>query len=191
MTLVFDIRFHTPFRVATGNAGDGGNSMVDPSSLLPASSLKGIMRWTAQHLLSISRTVVKEVFGEPHQASAWSWSDASIAQAADDIIRSRARIQISDDTGTVEKGALAIAEEVLATQASFAIRRRGFVPAGRADLHKDVLLASARAVTSLGGDRRRGLGWVSVTPTDPLWTPDLTKRLAGTISRVRNEGGTP
>jgi hypothetical protein len=48
------------------------------------------------------------------------------------------------------------------------VRRRGVISGGRVALHEAVLCASARAITALGSDRRRGLGWVSVI-LDQQW----------------------
>jgi hypothetical protein len=58
----------------------------------------------------------------------------------------------------VAHGALGIADEVLAARAEFRIDRSGWIEPGDIGTHEAVLLAAARAVTALGGDRRRGLG---------------------------------
>lgn len=171
----FAICFHTPFRVAAGRAGDGADTTVDRDTPLPASSLKGVMRSAARDLLRLDKRWVDTVYGESWRASPWSWSDADPVIAIPEgghgpaPVRVRARIQISQDTGTVIDGALAIAEEVLAHQARFTVTRAGWIPPHLRTAHETVLVASARAVTALGGDRRRGLGWVSIIPTDPPW----------------------
>ena len=85
-------------------------------------------------------------------------------------IRPRTRIRIEPDTGTVAKGALLVADEVLAARAEFIIDRIGWVQAGAEGTHETILLAAARSVTAVGGDRRRGSGWVTVTPVEPAWT---------------------
>lgn len=183
MTLIFEINFHGPFRVATGRAGDGTDSVVDREMPLPASSIKGVMRSAARDLLHLPDSLVGAVYGSAWQPSPWSWSDATLTRAAGGgaagadpaRVRARARIQIADDTHTVVDGALVIAEEVLADRATFTVRRNSAVPEDQLPRHQAVLVASARAVTALGGDRRRGLGWVSVTPLRPAWT-DATAR---------------
>ncbi|MEO3747197.1 RAMP superfamily CRISPR-associated protein [Plantactinospora sp. B5E13] len=177
MTLTFEITFHGPFRVATGRAGDGADSVIDRSAPLPASTLKGVMLSAARDLLQLPEPVVAPVFGTAWQPAPWSWSDATFTPADASItafepvrVRSRARIQISEATHTAVDRALAIGEEVLADRASFTVRRSGPIPADQVERHTAVLAAAARAVTALGGDRRRGLGWVSITPLSPPWT---------------------
>lgn len=170
----FQIEFHTPFRVASGRAGDGNDVTVDPAALLPASSLKGVMRSAARDLLKFPAGLVEAVFGTARQPSQWAWSEARVLDAAGDTagIRPRARIQIEADTGTVRSGALLIADEVLATGGEFTIDQSAWLEPAETRRHETVLLAAARAVTAIGGDRRRGLGWVSITPVDPPWTSD-------------------
>lgn len=181
-----EIRFLTPYRVASGRAGDGADATVDRSVPLPASSLKGVMRSAARDLLELSPTLVKEVFGTGHSPSPWSWSDARPAAGSSDPldIRLRARIQIDPDTGTVRDGALAIAEEIHSPDLVFTVTRTGWIAEDQvARQHERVLLASARAVTALGGDRRRGLGWVSVTPVEPGWATTNVVDLVAALSR--------
>jgi CRISPR/Cas system CSM-associated protein Csm3 (group 7 of RAMP superfamily) len=180
----FEITFHTPFRVASGQAGDGSDTTVDPGALLPASSLKGIMRSAARDLLRFPASLVEEVFGAAWTTSPWSWSDARVLGAGRTVpgIRPRARIQIDPQTSTTVTGALLIADEVLASQAQFTIERTGWIKAAGLGRHETVLLAAGRAVTAIGGNRRRGLGWVTVTPVDPPWSPahlDSAAQLAG------------
>lgn len=188
MTLTFEISFHGPFRVATGRAGDGADSVIDREAPLPASSIKGVMRSAARDLLNLPPHLVEAVFGAAWQPSPWSWSDAAFTGGGDATlsdgdgdgdggagaeplrIRARARIQISEATHTVVDGALAVGEEILAHRAIFTVRRSGPVPADDLPRYEAVLTAAARAVTALGGDRRRGLGWVSITPLHPAWT---------------------
>ncbi|MGV9976529.1 RAMP superfamily CRISPR-associated protein [Micromonospora wenchangensis] len=172
MTLTFEIDFHGPFRVATGRAGDGTDSVIDREVPLPASSIKGVMRSAARDLLTIPPHLVEAVFGTAWQPSPWSWSDATLtSDGVEQLrVRARARIQISEATHTVVDGALAVGEEILAHRAVFTVRCNGPVAAADLARHEAVLTAAARAVTALGADRRRGLGWVSITPLDPAWT---------------------
>jgi CRISPR/Cas system CMR subunit Cmr4 (Cas7 group RAMP superfamily) len=173
----FGIQFHTPFRVAAGRAGDSADTTVDRGNPLPASSLKGVMRSAARDLLRLAPDWVTAVYGEAWQPSPWSWSDATPMRTGPTgeitaPVRVRARIQVADATGTVVEGALALAEEVLAHHAEFTITRAGWLAPRLVAAHETVLIASARAVTAIGGDRRRGLGWVSITPIDPPWPAD-------------------
>jgi CRISPR/Cas system CMR subunit Cmr4 (Cas7 group RAMP superfamily) len=192
VTLTFAISFHGPFRVATGRAGDGADSVIDRAVPLPASSLKGVMRSAARDLLKLPKQLVDSVFGTAWQPAPWSWSDATFTPNGDAAaealrVRARARIQISDTTHTVVDGALAIGEEVLADQATFTVRRSGPVPDDRLDRHEAVLIAAARAVTALGGDRRRGLGWVSITPLNPPWTETSARHLVDLLQSEPRE----
>jgi CRISPR/Cas system CMR subunit Cmr4 (Cas7 group RAMP superfamily) len=181
----FEIQFHTPFRVATGRAGDGADSKVDRSALLPASSLKGIMRSAARDTLCLDPGWIDAVYGAAWSPSPWGWSHAEpVNNAQPDgtaSTRLRARIQVTAETSTVTNGALAIAEEVLAHRATFTITRTGWIDKMHQTSHEQILLASARAVTALGGDRRRGLGWVSLTSVDPPWRPETADDLVASL----------
>lgn len=94
-----DIAFHGPFRVGTGLAAAGVTGGVDPADLLPASTLKGLMRASAARLLPDRPDLVEQVFGmrpadrpaglgntgrEPRAArgfdagSPWHWSSAAV-----------------------------------------------------------------------------------------------------------------
>lgn len=169
----FEITFHTPFRVASGHAGDGSDTTIDLACMLPASSLKGIMRSAARDLLKLPTPWVDQVFGTGWRPSAWSWSDATVTASprGESAVRSRARIRIDPVSGTAASGALLIADEVLASGAEFSVDRTGWIEPAAAATEEAVLIAAARAVTAVGGDRRRGLGWVTITPVDPPWTP--------------------
>ena len=183
----FEIIFHTPFRVASGHAGDGSDTTVDRGALLPASSLKGLMRSAARDLLKLPEPLVDQVFGTGWQPSPWSWSDAAVTagRGAEPAIRPRARIRIDAESGTAASGALLIADEVLAARAEFTVDQAGWIAPADAPAHEAVLLASARAVTSAGGDRRRGLGWVTITPAEPPWSqPHLDA-----VIRLMERGG--
>ncbi|GGL19414.1 hypothetical protein GCM10012284_62440 [Mangrovihabitans endophyticus] len=176
MTLRFAVCFHTPFRVAAGRAANGADSVVDRGDLLPASSLKGVMRSAARDLLRLPATLVDAVYGTSGTPCPWSWSDSTLTGDATSV-RRRARIQIDDATHTTVDTALAIAEEVHAADTTFTIDRTAYLsPAVRAR-HEAVLIASARAVAAVGSDRRRGLGWVSLTPLEPAWTAQHADQL--------------
>lgn len=172
-TLTIDIVFHTPFRVASGQADDGLSATYRPDDQLPASSLKGLMRAQAGTVLGIDAAVVAEVFGSAHKPSPWWWSDADLQDSQEWI---RTSLRINADTGTAADGALRTSGEVWPGAGSFVVRRRDLVPAERVALHLAVLAASARSVTSLGSDRRRGLGWVSFRP-QRAWDEDQMRLL--------------
>jgi CRISPR/Cas system CMR subunit Cmr4 (Cas7 group RAMP superfamily) len=185
----FEIIFHTPFRVSSGHAGDGSDSTVDRAALLPASSLKGVMLSAARDLLKFPPSHLDAVFGTPWRESPWGWSDAVLAAGAS--IRPRTRIRIEPETSTVAKGALLVADEVLAASAEFSIERIGWIGPGDEGRHETILLAAARAVTAIGGDRRRGSGWVTVSPVEPRWSGEHLRAaaaLAGATLAEDTEG---
>jgi CRISPR/Cas system CSM-associated protein Csm3 (group 7 of RAMP superfamily) len=166
----YSISFHGPFRVAAGASSDGLDETYHAANPLPSSSLKGLMRAHAKYVLEIDDLHVKEVFGSEPAQSPWWWSDAVIApspvtQAGPHRIRTR--VGIDPDTFTAAGKAMQTAGEFWPASAEFEIRRRGPIPASRIALHEAILAASARAVTALGSDRRRGLGWVSIVPDVP------------------------
>lgn len=186
----FEIVFHTPFRVASGQAGDGSDTTIDPGTPLPASSLKGLMRSAARDLLVLPGSWVDRVFGAVWHESPWSWSDAVVTarHGGSPELRARARVRIDLATSTVTTGALLIADEVLAARAEFTVDQTGWIEPARIATHQVVLLAAARAVTAVGGDRRRGLGWVSVHPAEPRWSPEHLEAVVELIQRGEPAG---
>jgi CRISPR/Cas system CSM-associated protein Csm3 (group 7 of RAMP superfamily) len=180
------ITFHGPFRVAAGASSDGLDETYHAANPLPSSSLKGLMRAHAEHILQIDDLHVTEVFGSDRSASPWWWSDAAIAVAPSteqDPHRIRTRVRIDPDTFTAADTAMQTAGEFWPASAEFEVRRRGPVPAARVARHEAILAASARAVTALGSDRRRGLGWVSIEPE--LSWDDTQQQLLLTCRRNR------
>ena len=168
----FEIAFHTPFRVASGRAGDGSDTTVDRAALLPASSLKGVMRSAARDLLKFPAALVEAVFGTARHPVALGLVGRPRAGRGRELPASGRgpASRSSAETGTVAEGALLIADEVLAVRGEFTIDRTGWIKPGDEGTQETVLLAAARAVTAIGGDRRRGLGWVTITPVDPPWS---------------------
>jgi hypothetical protein len=176
----FQISFHGPFRVAAGAASDGLDDTFDARNPLPATSLKGLLRAQAKHLLTVREEVVDEVFGSSRIRSPWWWSDAAVPAGP---ARVRTRIRIGD-THTTVSGALVTAGELWPTDtAFFDVEPRDPIPAERIPVHEAVLAAAARAVTALGSDRRRGLGWVSITLPDRPWDALQQRHLQQVRSR--------
>ena len=158
----FNIEFHGPFRIGTGVASRGMDETVDVDQPLPATALKGLMRASASQLLG-DHPLVAEVYGSSEQASPWSWTSGVVRNPQ---LRQRARVALDPITGTAVDHALQFSEELWADGATFSVDQHGFVdPEAVAD-HALVLRASAAGVTSLGADRRRGFGWVSVRSAD-------------------------
>ena len=101
---------HGPLRVATGHAGRGLDAVVDRDRV-PASSLKGVMRATATHLLALPTPTVDRLFGTATSASPWAWSDVDLRSPdVSASVASRVRVAIDSDSGTVRDGALMHAE---------------------------------------------------------------------------------
>ena len=174
-SLHFEVTFHGPFHVARGAADDGLDRLVDTGNLLPASSLKGRMRAAARDLVGAESALLAATFGSRRQAAAWAWSDAEFPSDAAPAVTQVSRIKISDQ-GAVEKGYLMLGQHVWASTARFTVNPIGTT----SDDQLHLLRAAALAVTSLGGSRTRGEGWVTIKDRDrPAWTPQDTDRLRG------------
>lgn len=161
----FEITFHGPFRVATGKAGHGLDVTVDSQNLVPASSIKGLMRAAAAQIMPAQRDLRRDVFGSERTPSPWSWSSARFERHE---VRRRARVRIAEETMTAVEGALMLAEEVWSQRATFSVDQLQHLADDVRERHELLLLASAHAVHALGSDRRRGLGWVGVAALDPV-----------------------
>jgi hypothetical protein len=169
--LEFRVSFHGPFRVGTGSVQPGvgqtayRQEVADQVLIAPAATVKGVMRAAAAELLPDS--LVTEVFGGRDRQCGWSWSGLTVPLSAA-LPRSRTRIEVRPETGTVVEGMLAVTEElVVAGEGTFTVRRLGFVPMAPEveRRHHSVLRVAAGLVTGAGGTRRRGLGWISVAPS--------------------------
>lgn len=162
-TMEFVIAFHSPFRVSTGHAAPGLDAGVDAANPLPASSIKGVMRATATQLLGAS-AIVADVFGSPKRESPWLWHDAT---GTWDPPKPAARVSMDNDTHAAAHDMLAMQEQIGAETAHFTITQRHPLHEHTLDKHHLVLAVAGQATRSLGGDRRRGLGWVTITCQNP------------------------
>ncbi len=156
--LSFRIEFHGPFHMATGEARRGHDLTVDEHQPLQASSIKGVLRHQAR-LLSLPEHVVDDVFGHPRHPCPWHFGTPNIDEF---YIDDRRRVRISSATGTAVAGALQDQELVWARSATFEISPMVPLPADVAERHQVVLAAAAQSTTSLGADRNRGYGWVTI-----------------------------
>lgn len=177
--LHFTITFHGPFHIARGQAVEGLDRTVDRTVPLPASSIKGLLRAEAREQLGIRPDLVGEIFGDRVRPCPWAFSDAVVAPLQGDRsqFRRTARIRLDQD-GQASNRFLMIGEQVWARTAEFAIEQ--VVPGiARAEDHALVLTAAAQSVTSLGGARRRGEGWVSIVrdDIDEVWDNDKSAKL--------------
>lgn len=178
--LTFRVMFRGPFHVGSGTPAEGLDSTVDHEVPLPGSSLKGLMRAQALNVLQLPASVVEAIFGSPECESGWLWSDAAFERAPQSERMARLKLADTDD-GAAETGFLMLGEHLWASEATFTITpRRALDPAA---LTRDqlVLRASARSISGLGGSRRRGEGWVSVTDirtgSATAWTVEDTLAL--------------
>lgn len=175
--LAFTVTFHSPIRVGATYARDGVAAALDPADPLPADHLKGVMRAAAAQLLANPlHAAILEVFGSPRAPSPWSWSHA--APTGDWAITRRHRVKIDEDRHAAVKDHLVLGEQAWTPTARFTITRAGVIPAdaGLPETTQVALLRCAAAgVHGLGGWRRRGLGWVGITPeAGPVTTDDIT-----------------
>lgn len=157
----FSITFHTPFRVAVGDRRAEADQAVDPDLLLPATSMKGVMRAAAALVLPPTLVDIDQVFGAPSQPSPWSWSPIELDRVN---VTTRSRVRIDETTGTAWPGGLFNGDEVTASGATFSVDAISLVPAETLERHEAVLAVAGAAVHHVGADRRRGLGWVTIRP---------------------------
>lgn len=189
-TITLTITFNTAFRIATGRAGEGADDVIDPDNPLPASSLKGVLRDAARQLFPPKLTgddewrdhpLVNEVFGwRGSQQSPWHFSDGEIDNPR---YKSRVRIAVGENR-KVEPGAMFVGEELYASTASATITRVRPLSDERTELHAALLHVASRLVDGIGADRRRGLGWVSVS-TD---STDIEAQVAMVMEHAQIKG---
>lgn len=184
------VTFHGPFQVATGWGRPGIDAAVDWDNLLPASTLKGVMRDAAERLLPGLPRLVEQVFGGPHHPTPWGWESARFV-GEQPVVLTRARIALDEDSGAARRDHLLYGEEVWARAAEFAITQHGPLPdtdspALDHEGHLAVLACAAAGVHSLGASRRRGLGWVKCTPADPVVDEELIARFTAVTEQWRS-----
>ncbi|MGW1144460.1 RAMP superfamily CRISPR-associated protein [Streptomyces sp. NPDC002454] len=187
------ITFHGPFRIATGRGRPGINAVVDPDDLLPASSLKGLMRDSAERLLPAAPGLVTAVFGGPQHPGAWGWDPVEFTGGAGSgpVVVTRAHVALDEETGTARHDHLRYAEEVWARTAEFSVTQYAPLPGTDGPAltvadHRTVLACAAAGVHALGAGRRRGLGWVRFTPEEPTVDEALLARFGTLAEQWRN-----
>lgn len=187
-TIELGITFNQPFRVATGHGQGDVDDVINRENPLPSTSLKGVIRDAARLLLPGSgrgkeyrdHHLVEEVFGGPgHHDVIWHFSDASLTAVTDESYRARTRVSI-DEHRRARPGALYAAEELHVMSATAEIRQIGLVPPERKPLHLALLHVAARLVDGVGSDKRRGLGWVTISTNA---TDDEIRTMVETIVR--------
>lgn len=179
--ITFDMDFFGPFHVSTGVPSEGMDSPIDLTCPLPSTTLKGLMRAEAVERLGIKGRLVDEIFGRATTSStgdlqrsspgAWQWSDATFARLT---ATPYARIAV-DEHGLTRQGFLAFGMHAWASGGTFTVEPKWLLDARTVAQHSVILRACAASVSTLGGDRRRGSGWVSITAGP--WTPADTLEL--------------
>jgi hypothetical protein len=174
----FGIWFHGPFAVSTGSAGRGADSTVNDDLPLPESSIKGVML-AAARTVGFPSHLIDEVFGAQRKQSPWSWGPVEFNGPI--VRQQRARVAIDQATGTAKKHALAFVEQHWAESATFDILPMRYIDPAVVSDHEVVLAVAGASVESLGAERRRGSGWVSIRPmantNEPLLNPAMRTRL--------------
>lgn len=173
--LTFEVTFHGPVRVGTGNAGHGLDDIVDPDVVAPGSSLKGLMRAEAAVLFGQNRGLVREVFGTERRPSAWHWGDLAAEPGS---VGRAARIRIDSEAGAAADGALFLAEYHWPGKLRFELTRFAALDPASLRRHEVVLTASALSLRSIGADRNRGFGWVDVRRVDADLEPAIYDEIA-------------
>lgn len=199
--LEFKVVFHTAYA-------------VDRASAIPGSVIKGLMLEAARDLgLTEPWELARTVFGGhkhdiamidktdnpegeagsagPTMPSPWAWSDVWFDE--DRGHRTRSRIKIDPDTGAIVDGAIVQVTEFGGQDltGSFAIEQTARIWGCLGiDDHLTILEATARTVTALGGDRRRGLGWVTVSRADEAANSQAAiTALAERLAELRTRAG--
>ena len=162
-TLEFTMHFHAPVLRATGFAAEGYDASVDPSRPLAGEALKGLMRAAATHVLELPPSRVATAFEPQESGARWRW-----------VVREHLFVDPGSQTGTLHRVKIdpethtAIPDHLLRARTArvkecrFAVNWLGKADAAGVEDSALLLKASAGAVHSVGGQRRRGLGWVGV-----------------------------
>ena len=175
----FEVEFLTPFAISSGRAADGLDHTIDRDTPLPSTAVKGLLRAHALHWLGVKKTLVDEVFGTSGKGSDWIFSDVKVEITTTEVLAHGVeptlwnRVHV-DEHGRAEERALVTGEQCWAESGEFTISwdGRGNPPTE----HALVLRAAARDVVSIGLNRRRGFGWVTIFDPEP-WTEDDSRAL--------------
>lgn len=175
--LEFTITFHSPLLPATGAAAPGFDMTLDPQAPLRATALKGLMRSAARDLLGVPEALVESVFGSSRTPSPWHWR---VTCQPEVTLAPRTRVEIDPKTRAAKENALLFMQVgVAGDDASFVVETDGLPSGQERVIHERILSASARACAALGSQRRRGLGWITVSGGADLAYADYELMAAG------------
>ncbi|MCL3836880.1 hypothetical protein [Aeromicrobium duanguangcaii] len=164
------LEFAVVFHNAAIPSGGTGREGVDISMFRPepigGDRLKGLMRDTAENLLSIPSRLTDAVFGTVAAPSPWNWTaprEAPVGTGPEWKLSARHRVRIDPATDAADHGSIASAHHVWRPRWNFSIHQKSdLAPEDLAD-HQLVLRVSALATKHLGLWRRRGYGWIGIT----------------------------
>ena len=179
MSLKFEVEFLTPFAISSGKALDGLDHTIDEETPFPSSAVKGLLRAHSLHWLGLPNPLVGEVFGTARKGSDWIFSDVAVERVGTGSLKHGVEPSLwnrvcVDENGRSEERALVAGQQCWAATGEFTISwdGRGEPP----KLHVLVLRSAARDVVSIGLNRRRGFGWVTIRDAEP-WTDDDSRTL--------------
>lgn len=171
LSVGFTVTFHSPFRVGASSGDDGVDVMVDAAEPLAGDHLKGLMRAAARDVLRVTESSISEVFGSRSSPSPWSWSAAEPDRKWE--LGTRHRVATDDATHSALTDHLVLGQHAWSPTATFRVDQKSFIETHRHSAQVALLRCSGAAVHNVGGWRRRGLGWVGITPEPRIITSDL------------------
>lgn len=181
--LKFKIKFFGPFLVGGQPAGDGFDIRADRTDPIPSTSIKGRLRAEASQVLHVDKALVNEIFGSEEQPSSWWFSGANFDGSSDLQFKTANRVAMDaeqPDAGIPDEGQLVFYEQCWAEEASFVIEPVADLDDEQIKKHQAVLLAAAGSVNNFGAMRRRGHGWIAISPEEPcLDIDDVIQILRG------------
>ena len=181
--ITFTVTFHEPFAVSSGNSDDGLDVTVDSANPLPGSVMKGLLRAHARDWLGMGPAQVDSIFGSRTQQSPWVFNDVLLTAK----VSLWNRVEVDPD-GRSQERSLVVGQQNWADCGTFSCEWLGGGQAPAA--HVLILRAAARDVVSLGTNRRRGLGWVSIEDETP-WTAAHTQELLALVDAVTTSKSEP
>lgn len=181
--LKFKIKFFGPFLVGGQSAGDGFDIRVDRTDAIPSTSIKGRLRAEASQILHVDEMLLNEIFGSEAQPSSWWFSGVNFGDTSDLQFKAANRVAMDaeqSDAGIPDEGQLVFYEQCWAEEASFSIEQVADLHDEQIKKHQAVLLAAAGSVNNFGAMRRRGHGWIAISPEEPyLDIDDVIQILKG------------